>query len=230
MDRLRTAYAHYDRAPVERAKRDPRNPGNLLIQRQLAAAVGEILERELPEVGQAAVLDAGCGSGGFTRRLVQLGVDPRKVVGVDLLPDRVQSAAALLPEATFRCADLRSLDIPTATFDLVTSVVCFGSILDPGVASDAADEIARVLKPHGFVLWYEARYPNPWNHRVRGWTGKQVHDLFPGFDVRLRSITLLPPLARALGPATEALYPTLSALPPLRSHLIGVVRKGRANA
>jgi len=40
-------------------------------------------------------------------------------------------------------------------------------------------------------------------------------------------VTLLPPLARRLGPATPLAYPVLAALPPLRSHLIGLLRKPR---
>jgi hypothetical protein len=36
---------------------------------------------------------------------------------------------------------------------------------------------------------------------------------------------VLPPLVRRLGPLTAALYPALALAPPLRSHLMGLLRK-----
>jgi len=60
---------------------------------------------------------------------------------------------------------------------------------------------------------------------VRGVSASRVRELFPQLDGRLHPVTLLPPLARRLGPATSTLYPVLGAVPPLRSHLLGVLRK-----
>jgi len=48
---------------------------------------------------------------------------------------------------------------------------------------------------------------------------------FAGYEVQLRSLTLLPPLARRLGPWTEALYPLLGLCPWLRTHLVGLLIK-----
>jgi hypothetical protein len=50
-------------------------------------------------------------------------------------------------------------------------------------------------------------------------------DLFPDLDLKLRSVTLAPPVARRLGPLTPFGYHALVALPFLRSHLLGLLTK-----
>ena len=49
--------------------------------------------------------------------------------------------------------------------------------------------------------------------------------LFAGFRGHWTSLTLLPPLARRLGPLTPFAYPALAAIAPLRTHLLGVLIK-----
>jgi hypothetical protein len=93
------------------------------------------------------------------------------------------------------------------------------------MAHNVAREACRVLKPGGAVLWYDFRYNNPWNPHVRGITRQQIHQLFPGLEMDLRTITLLPPLARHLGRMTPILYPLLAAIPPLRTHYLGLLIK-----
>jgi hypothetical protein len=88
--------------------------------------------------------------------------------------------------------------------------------------------MTRVLRPGGLILWYDIRYPNPWNANVRAMTRRRIADLFPNFTLTLESATLLPQLARALGHLNDATltyaYTGLAMLPLLRSHLLGVVR------
>jgi hypothetical protein len=49
--------------------------------------------------------------------------------------------------------------------------------------------------------------------------------IFLDYDAQLETITLLPPLARRLGFLTGWLYPTLAAVPWLRTHYIGLLNK-----
>src|SRR5690606_16237729 len=98
----------------------------------------------------------------------------------------------------------------------------FSSIPDPSIRRNLADEIRRVLRPGGAVLWYDMRLPSP-NRSVRPLGRSDVAELFPGMAVRLESTTVLPPLARRLGDQDRRLYPLLRTLPPLRSHLFGVI-------
>ena len=88
-----------------------------------------------------------------------------------------------------------------------------------------AAEVARILRSGGAVVWYDFRMNNPFNPHVRGISRKGVRRLFPEYDSRLMTVTLLPPLARRAGSLTDVLYPWLASLPFLRSHYLGVLIK-----
>jgi hypothetical protein len=101
----------------------------------------------------------------------------------------------------------------------------FSSILAKAMAQNIAKEASRVLKPGGAIIWYDLRIRNPRNPHTRPVRKKDIECLFPGFVYQLRAITLLPPLARRLGRFTTRLYPLLAAVPALRTHYVGVLRK-----
>jgi SAM-dependent methyltransferase len=117
------------------------------------------------------------------------------------------------------------LPFPSERFGLVLAFTLFSSILDPVLSAAVAGDIARVLRPGGRVLWYDLRRPNPSNPAVRGLSVAEVQHLFPGWTCDLAPVTVLPPLARRLGPATDALYPVLAHVRPLASHLLGTLAK-----
>ena len=167
----------------------------------------------------------GCGSGKVLASLLALGAQPENLCGVDLLPDRIAEAQQRYPALQFQCANAEHLDFPDDHFDLVLLFTVFSSILDGQMARNVAHEVSRVLRPSGAVLWYDFRYNNPRNPNVRGITLARIHHLFPELEMHLRTITLLPPLARRLGRLTPMLYPLLAAIPPLRTHYLGLLVK-----
>jgi SAM-dependent methyltransferase len=179
-------------------------------------------------LGARRALDVGCGAGLDLGRLIELGADPSALAGIDLLPDRAAAARARFPNLDIRTGDAAHLDFPDAWFDLVLAFTLFSSIKDQGMATAVAGEIHRVVKPSGVLLWYDFRYDNPRNPNVRGVPASAVRSLFPRFRGALRSMTLLPPLSRRLGPLTRPLYRPLSSIPPLRSHLFGLLLKDEA--
>jgi hypothetical protein len=82
----------------------------------------------------------------------------------------------------------------------------------------AAREIWRVLRPRGHLLWYDFRFLNPRNQEVRPVGRREVSKLFPDAVVRLRSMSLLPPLARPLAPVSILACDVAAAFPFLRNH------------
>ena len=67
---------------------------------------------------------------------------------------------------------------------------------------------------------------NPMNPDVKQVTEKEVQELFPGFQMHMRRLTLAPPLARQLPEfLLPVLYPLLASIPLLRTHLLGLLIK-----
>jgi SAM-dependent methyltransferase len=171
------------------------------------------------------VLEVGSGIGGELAWLLELGARPADLVGVDLLADRVAEARLEHPDLRFEVADGQRLDFPRASFDLVLALTLFSSILEPSRRSAVATEMSRVLRPGGAILWYDVRVGNPRNPNLLAMPRAELKRLFPTLEVKARSITVAPPLARRLGPLTGPLYPVLAAIPALRSHLLATIQE-----
>ncbi|HEX2646870.1 MAG TPA: SAM-dependent methyltransferase, partial [Candidatus Dormibacteraeota bacterium] len=60
---------------------------------------------------------------------------------------------------------------------------------------------------------------------VRGIRAERVRSLFGALTGRLHTVTVIPPLARRLGPLAPVAYPVLALAPPIRSHLMGLLVK-----
>jgi len=219
-DRIARAYKDLESTGPERWSLANRGNQAILAERRrrTRGLLGSLAGRR--------VLEVGSGRGGELAWLLELGASPADLTGVDLLPDRVEAARAAHPGLDFRTGNAEHLEFDDAAFDLVMAITVFSSILEPAMADRVAAEIVRVLKPGGALLWYDFRYDNPSNRDVRGVNAAEVRRLFPTLQGRLSGLTLLPPLARRLGPLTPAAYPLLSKVPPLQSHLLGLLKKG----
>ena len=220
-ERIRDTYRAYDTTGRQHLW-DLRNRGFARLARDRDAAVQELLARSLPG-GPARLLDVGCGDGTLIGTVLRRWPDV-EITGVDLLPDRIDEARRSVPDATFIVASADVLPLAAATFDVVTAITLFSSIPSADMERSAAAEIGRVLRPGGWLVWYDLRYDNPSNPEVHGLSSRRLGELFPGWSQQLRSITLAPPVARRLGPLTSTAYPILHAIPSLRSHLVGRLR------
>ena len=220
----RIAGVYREPALRDGARWDLRNPGNRAILAERRDHMKRVLERQgwLP-LGDRKVLDVGCGGGAELAWFRELGTS--SLTGIDLLPERVEAARNAYPDIDFRVANAEHLEFPDQSFDLVLAFTLFTSILDPQMAANVAHEIRRVLRGGGGLLWYDFRYDNPANKNVRGVSARRVRELFGDLEGELHTVTVIPPLARRLGPVTRGGYPLLAALPPMRSHLLGILLK-----
>ena len=147
--------------------------------------------------------------------------------GVDLRKAAVEQAAAAHPRGIFLEAAADEMPFMDGSFDVAVCAVLFSSLLSQAMETRVAAEIRRVLRPWGWVVWYDLRYDNPGNPAVHGMTRERIGELFSGWPAELRTYTLLPPIARRLGPTTPVAYPLLHAIPWLRSHLLGRLQRPR---
>jgi ubiquinone/menaquinone biosynthesis C-methylase UbiE len=219
--RIRDDYQRY--ASDGRARLwDLKNPGFARLSRDRDRDLLELMLQSLPSSGGRS-LDVGCGDGSHLAALFHARPDV-DAFGLDLLDDRIEAARLVVPTATLSVGSADALPYDASSFDVLSAITLFSSIPTATMEELVAREIARVLKPGGWLVWFDLRYDNPSNPAVHGVTGRALARLFPGWEQELRSSTLLPPIARRLGRATPALYPLLHAIPPLRSHLIGRLR------
>jgi ubiquinone/menaquinone biosynthesis C-methylase UbiE len=174
------------------------------------------------------MLEIGCGGGDMLRDFIKWGARPENLIGIDLLPERVEEAKDLCPVAVeIRQGNAAILQFPDESFDVVVQSTVFTSVMDADVKRQMAAEMRRVLKSDGLILWYDFRVDNPWNPDVRGVERNEIHKLFPGCDVTLRRVTLLPPLARRLAPYSWMGCYLLEKIPWLCTHYLGVIQKPR---
>ena len=222
-ERIASAYRNLDARAKSRWDRT--NAGNQAILAERRRWTRDLLDKAglLPLTGKH-VLEVGSGRGGELAWLRELGAANEDLVGVDLLPDRVAAARRNFPGIRFDHGNAERLAFADESFDLVLALTVFSSIPSDAMARNVAAEIARVLKPGGAMLWYDVRYDSASNPNVKAVPAARIRSLFPSLRGDLHSVTLLPPLARRLGPLSRA-YGALAAAPPLRSHLIGLLRK-----
>jgi SAM-dependent methyltransferase len=203
------------------------NPAHVSrIQQRHQATLRLLAAAAFQPLSDLRVLDVGCGNGHLLRQFLQWGALPENLAGIDLQSVPVDYARRLNPNLDLHYGCASELPWPGAFFDLVCQHTVFTSILDMQMKRQVADEISRVLRRGGGVLWYDFRYDNPGNSDVRGIRAREVHDLFPGFQGRLHRVTLAPPIARRLPERLlPVLYPVLSVIPILRTHYLGLLIK-----
>lgn len=226
IDRIQAAYRHYRDNKTTQAQWSKNNPGNQAIIRERTRILTQILQaRQLLSLADHHILEIGCGTGHVLASLKQWAAKPEHLWGIDLLAHRLKIAGETFPDFHFQQANAAQLNFSDEVFDIVLIFTVFTSILDNQMADDAAADINRVMKPGGVIIWYDFRYNNPNNPHVRGMNRTSIRTLFPDFDIKLQTITLLPPLARRLGRLTPTLYPPLARIPWLRTHFIGLLTK-----
>ena len=181
----------------------------------------------LPLAGRR-VLDVGCGSGQGLADFETWGASRDHLAGIDLLPDRVAAASARLAGADLRVGDASALPWEPGSFDVVFQGTMFSSILDASMKAAVAREMTRVLAPGGAIAWYDFFVDNPRNRAVRGIGRRELASLFPGFELRLRRVTLAPPLARRVAPRLPLLALAAEELRVLNTHYAGVLLMGEA--
>jgi ubiquinone/menaquinone biosynthesis C-methylase UbiE len=225
IDRLRRTYEH--RIHSNLAQRYSRtNPGHLYALHERESAMASLLRSAgLRSLAGLRILDVGCGGGATLRQYLEYEADPERLWGIDLLPEFVERARSGALNLQVVCGTASNLPFPDGSFDFVSQFMLFTSVLESGVKRQIACEIDRVLAPGGRLLWYDFAFNNPSNPDVRGIRLAEVRQLFPGFSMTSRRITLAPPLGRAIGRLGPTTYFLVSKLRFLCTHYLCLLEK-----
>lgn len=112
-----------------------------------------------PALAEGPFLDAGCGTGGFIKRLVRAFPD-RRVEGIDFSPVACELAQERT-QARIEVASITALPFAEGSFAAVTSLDVVVQVEDPGLA---IREFFRVLRPGGRVVINAAAYRWLWSY------------------------------------------------------------------
>jgi SAM-dependent methyltransferase len=218
---IRATYARYADSGRDRIWSNENRGFRRLLQERDARLL-ELVRASLPAGG--AVLDAGCGRGELASLIHEHRPDVAWT-GIDLLDESIAAAREAAPWARWVVGSADDIPVPDGSIDVAVAVTLFSSLPSAALERAVAAELARVLKPGGWLIWYDLRHNSPGNNAVHGLDRHQVSRLFPGWQSELETATLVPPIARRLGSFVPVVYPLLSAIPLLRSHLLGRLRR-----
>lgn len=163
---------------------------------------GLLLDHYCPAQARERVLDAGCGTGGFTQWLRDR-YRPRRLAALDLSDEALRRCRERGIEELHR-APVEGLPFADASFDLVLSL---NVIYHREVRDDMAAlrEMARVLAPGGYLL-----LNLPALKSLRG-----GHDLAVGGVRRYRRSQIMEMLTRAGLEPVKVTYFVFTLLPPI---------------
>ena len=100
------------------------------------------------DIAGKRVLDAGCGDGWYSARMIQEKAD---VSGIDLSPRAIAFAQQILPTGKFVSGSLTALSYPDKIFDVIFSFQVLEHI-PLNEYPEAINELRRVLKDDGRII------------------------------------------------------------------------------
>lgn len=178
------------------------------------------------DLSATSVLDAGCGDGRLLRSLLECGVEPGRMLGVDMLSDRIESARRMSPPTLrFEVEDAIDVD-PDRTFSLVTAFTVLSSITQERQRIKVLEGLWNRVEPGGWLLVFDFRFNNPSNPDVTGVRPRWISNHIHAEDRYVKTMFTPPPIARRLAPVSPILDRCFGQIVfPLRSHyLLGLNR------
>lgn len=120
-----------------------------------------LVKKALSRFGNPLILELGCGTGAFSKSLLEL-MPSLRLIGADVSPKSIEIAKknfTAYPRTKFEVMDVSQLPFPAATFDAVIG----NSVLHHVPLEPTLNEAFRVLKPGGLLWFSEPNMMNPQN-------------------------------------------------------------------
>jgi SAM-dependent methyltransferase len=169
-------------------------------QRRLRDALLECGIDSSEKVRGLDVLDVGCGTGTNMAWLVELGADPARCAGIDLMSESVDAAKERLPGARWFVGDCTSTDVG-GPFDLVVLIAVLTSVKDAALKRRIMDRCFALLRPGGVLFFYDymTRKEDPGTANYKRLTYEEVDGYLGGRAMRWYKRDLLrSPLAERI--------------------------------
>lgn len=207
----------------ERDVWSPVNPLALFYRHMFEEELTRLFRRERLDLAGKKIVEAGCGYGEKTRLLIELGAEPENVCGFDADPEALGRAARTVKGPVFNQADGATLPYPNDAFD-VAVLFLYMSVLEPGnVRPQAANEITRVLRAGGYILWYDTMEKG--GGYLWGLEPEEIQKLFPGYEPALHRFGLQHRWATRIVYKSFEAARLLARAGPAKSHVIGILKQ-----
>ena len=175
------------------------------------------------------LLEVGSGTGMNLVEFLRMGFRPDHLKGIELIASSVEQSRRVLPQSVQiiegDAAAMAAGVVPPVSQDIVYQATVFSSLLDDAFQERLANAMWRLVRPGGGVLWYDFTVDNPRNPDVRGVTVRRIRELFPEGFLRVRRITLAPPIARTVCRIHQTFYPLFNSCVWLRTHVLVWIAK-----
>lgn len=122
----------------------------LITFSEMMAGIGKV------NLSGMKILDYGCGEGRHLRQFLDMGAEPELVCGVDLSEASIRIARQRSPNLRIEMGDGQSVPFPNESMDLATLHFVMGSIGSEELRTHLGAELARILKPGGYLYWWDS--------------------------------------------------------------------------
>lgn len=203
------------------------NPHILMsIQERERKLVRLLKKNNLCPLIDKKILEVGCGTGSNLLDLIRLGATPANLTGNDLLESRMTTAKERLPNSVrLICSDASLLNLESNYFDIILQSTVFTSILDNDLQAKISSKMWSLLKPGGYIIWYDFIHANPFNPDVRKVSLRRVRELFPYGKFTTKKLTLFPFISEFITKQFYFPYSIFNFLPFLRMHILCFIKK-----
>jgi ubiquinone/menaquinone biosynthesis C-methylase UbiE len=199
------------------------NPGNKYNYAHLLNGMREFLSSAFLDFSNIKLLEVGCGELFWPEVLTEIGCRKENCFGTDILHQRMLKGRQKGRQTAAVTSSVLDLPFQSDSFDLLCQFTLMTSIPENTDRIEAIREMMRVLKPGGFILWYDFRFNNPKNPHTRAIDKNELHELFSPLTVKLKTITVFPPLARKVPSAGVPLLKFINLFSMLRTHYLALI-------
>lgn len=148
-------YHDFDRSDWD-AVYSPLNRVGRYQHYQILRTLSEALKRTGVRLsGAESILDVGCGQGAWLNTIADIRGSANGLCGVDLSVERLAVARRMNSSITYFSGDMRGLDFPNDSFDIVTTFAGLMFLPEAKDLGRAISEMSRVLRPGGYLLLLE---------------------------------------------------------------------------
>ncbi len=193
--------------------------GDRLIKKERDNYMYQLLNKNKIFSKKNKILDFGCGEGFIMHQLLHWGIEYDQMVGIDTSQERIKKAKMRFDNLKFtQITD--KIPFSENQFTMIIISTVFSSIIGQSNRFFWASEIDRVLKGNGFIIFYDMKINNPFNFNTKKISKNELKLLFKNYNIKTKSLTVLPQLTRTISYISPKIYPFLTKLKFLHTHQI----------